>query len=104
MIFKLDVNQGIYICSEEEEEIIIPTETGFSNVGDYAKTYVLNGVENWGKNVQAEQAFHFAPFFDSCQSRRPNGESGKKSTFFYFDEKGEKLKKLEKFLVLTFSR
>ena len=28
MIFKLDVNQGIYICCEEGE-IIIPTETGF---------------------------------------------------------------------------
>ena len=31
MIFKLDVNQGIYICREEEEEegeIIIPTEQG----------------------------------------------------------------------------
>ena len=36
---------------------------------------------------------YFAPFFDSCQSRRPKGESGKKSTFFYFDENGEKLKK-----------
>ena len=35
MIFKLDVNQGIYICRKEEEEedeegeIIIPTEQGF---------------------------------------------------------------------------
>ena len=28
----------------------------------------------------------------------------KKSTFFYFDENDEKLKKLEKFLVLIFSR
>ena len=27
MIFKLDVNQGIYIC-KDEVEIIIPTETG----------------------------------------------------------------------------
>lgn len=43
MIFKLDVNQGIYICSEEEGEIIIPTETGFFNVEDYAKIYVVNG-------------------------------------------------------------
>ena len=55
-----------------------------SNVGDYAKTYVVNGEEKWSKNVQAERAFHFAPFFDSCQSRKPNRESGKKSTFFYF--------------------
>ena len=81
MIFKLDVNQGIYICREEDGEIIIPTETGFFNVGDYAKTYVMNRVEKWGKNVQAERAFHFAPVFDSCQSRKPNRESGKKSTF-----------------------
>ena len=64
----------------------------------------MNGLEKWGKNVQAERTFRFAPFFDSCQSRRPNRESGKKSTFFYFDENVEKLKKLEKFLVLTFSR
>ena len=76
MIFKLDVNQ-VYICREEEGEIIIPTETGFFNVGDYAKTYVVNRVDKLGKNVQAERAFHFAPFFDSCQSRRPNRESGK---------------------------
>ena len=41
MIFKLDVNQGIYICRVEEVEIIIP-ETGFFNVEDYAKTYVVN--------------------------------------------------------------
>ena len=61
IIFKLDVNQGIYICREEEGEIIIPTETGFFNVGDYSKTYVVNRVEKWGKNVQAERAFHFAP-------------------------------------------
>ena len=58
MIFKLDVNQGIYIC--REGEIIIPRETGFFNVGDYAKTYVVNRVEEWGKNAQAERAFHFA--------------------------------------------
>ena len=54
MIFKLDVNQGIFICREEEGEIIIPTETGVFNVGDYTKTYVVNRVEKWGKNVQAE--------------------------------------------------
>ena len=43
MIFKLDINQGIYICCEEEGEIIIPTEKGFFNIEDYAKTYVVNG-------------------------------------------------------------
>ena len=59
---------------------------------------------NGEKKEQAAQAFHFAAIFDSCQSRRPNRESGKKSTFFCFDENGEKLKKLEKSLVLTFSR
>jgi len=35
MIFKLDINQGIYICSGEEGEIIIPSETGVFNVEDY---------------------------------------------------------------------
>ena len=43
MIFKLDINRGIYICCEEEGEIIIPTETGFFNIEDYGKTYVVNG-------------------------------------------------------------
>ena len=43
MIFKLDINQGIYICCEEEGEIIIPTESGFFTIVDYAKTYVVNG-------------------------------------------------------------
>ena len=43
MIFKLDINQGIYICSGEEGEIIIPSETGVFNVEDYDKTYVVNG-------------------------------------------------------------
>ena len=35
MIFKIDVNQGIYICSGEEGEIIISSETGVFNVEDY---------------------------------------------------------------------
>ena len=43
MIFKLDINRGIYIWCEEEGEIIIPTETGFFNIEDYGKTYVVNG-------------------------------------------------------------
>ena len=45
MIFKLDINQGIYICCEEEGEIIIPTESGFFTIVDYAKTYVVNVAE-----------------------------------------------------------
>ena len=43
MIFKLDINQGIYICSGEKGEIIMPLETGVFNVEDYDKTYVVNG-------------------------------------------------------------
>jgi len=42
MIFKLDINHGIYSCCEEEGEIIIPTETGFFNIEDYAKMYAVN--------------------------------------------------------------
>ena len=40
MIFKLDVNQGIYIYCEEEGDIILPTELGLFNIEDYAKTYL----------------------------------------------------------------
>jgi len=43
MIFKLDINQGIYICSGKKGEIIIPSETEVFNVEDYDKTYVANG-------------------------------------------------------------
>ena len=43
MIFKLDINQGIYICCEQEGEIIIPTETSFFNIEDHTKTDVVNG-------------------------------------------------------------
>ena len=43
VIFELDINQGIYICCEEGREIVIPTETGFFSIEDYAKTYVVNG-------------------------------------------------------------
>ena len=41
MIFKLEPQQGIYIYSEEESEIILPSET-FA-VEDFSKTYVVNG-------------------------------------------------------------
>ncbi|KAJ7386718.1 hypothetical protein OS493_006730 [Desmophyllum pertusum] len=43
MIFKLEVNQGIYILSEEEGEIILPSDRGAFLVEDFAKTYVVNG-------------------------------------------------------------
>ena len=42
MIFRLDLNQGIYISSEEGE-IILPSDTGFYHVEDLEKTYFLNG-------------------------------------------------------------
>ena len=41
MIFKLDINQGIYICCEEEGEIITPTGTGFFNIEDYYLRHVI---------------------------------------------------------------
>ncbi|KAJ7373268.1 hypothetical protein OS493_012857 [Desmophyllum pertusum] len=43
MIFTLEVNQGIYILSEEEGEIILPSDRGAFLVEDFAKTYVVNG-------------------------------------------------------------
>ena len=103
MIFKLDVNQGICICREEEGEIIIPTETGFFNVGDYVKICVVNRVEKWGKNVQDERAFHFAPFLTAV-NQGGRTEKAEKVDIFYFVENRENPENLEKFLVLTFSR
>ena len=43
MIFKLEAQQGIYIHSEEEAEIILPSESGTILVEDFTKTYVVNG-------------------------------------------------------------
>ena len=43
MIFKLEAQQGIYIHSEEEAEIILPSESGTFLVEDFTKTYVVNG-------------------------------------------------------------
>ena len=43
MIFKLEAQQGIYIHSEEEAEIILPSESGTFLVEDFSKTYVVNG-------------------------------------------------------------
>ena len=42
MIFRLDLNQGIYISSEKGE-IILPSDTGFYHVEDLEKTYFING-------------------------------------------------------------
>jgi len=42
MIFRLDLNQGIYISSEEGE-IILPLDTGFYHVKNLERTYFVNG-------------------------------------------------------------
>ena len=42
MMFRLDLNQGIYISSEEGE-IILPSDTGFYHVEDLERTYFING-------------------------------------------------------------
>ena len=49
LIFRLDLNQGIYISSEEGE-IILPSDTGFYHVEDLEKTYFING-ERMSKNT-----------------------------------------------------
>ena len=56
MIFKLEVNQGIYIHSEEEGEIILPSDSGAFTVEEYGKTYVVNGepVEPVSSSTSAE--------------------------------------------------
>ena len=43
IIFKLEAQQGMYIHSEEEAEIIMPSEIGTFLVEDFSKTYVVNG-------------------------------------------------------------
>ena len=42
MIFRLDLNQGIYISSKEGE-IILASDTGFCHVEELEKTYSVNG-------------------------------------------------------------
>ena len=42
MILRLDLNQGIYISSEQGE-IILPSDTGFYHIEDLEKTYFING-------------------------------------------------------------
>ena len=41
-MFKLDLNQGIHVSSEEGE-IILPSDTGFYHVKDLERTYFVNG-------------------------------------------------------------
>ena len=43
MIFKLETQHGIYIHSEEEAEIILPSESGTFLVEDFSKMKVVNG-------------------------------------------------------------
>ena len=42
MIFKLEVDRGIYIRSEEQGEINLPSDSGRFVVDDFAKTYVVH--------------------------------------------------------------
>ena len=49
-----------------------------------------------------DRTLGFPPLFDNCPPKRPNKERGRKSTFFYFEEKGTNLKKLKKFLFSAF--
>ena len=42
MMFKLDLNQGIHVSSEEGE-IILPSDTDFYHVKDLERTYFVNG-------------------------------------------------------------
>ena len=75
-------------------------DIAFKVLHNATRRQIQTKLRQWRKNVQ--RAIHFAPYFDSSQSRGLKRGSGKKSTFSYFDENGEKLKKLDiKFLVLT---
>ena len=76
MIFKLDVN-----CREEEGEIIIPAETGFFNVGDYAKTYVVKRVEKWGKMSKPSEHF-ISRHFLTAVNQGGRTEKAEKSRHF----------------------
>ena len=46
----------------------------------------------------------FPLLFDNCPPKKTKPERGKRSTSFYFEGKGKKLKKLEKFLFPAFLR
>ena len=43
MIFKLNVNIGIFLTSEEEGEIVLPDNAGNFTVEDPTKCYIVNG-------------------------------------------------------------
>ena len=85
MIFKLDVNQGIYICRKEEEEeeeeeegeIIIPTEQGFQC------RRLRQGLRSrhMAQNVHTEREFHFAPFLTAV-NQGGRTEKAEKSRHF----------------------
>ena len=66
MIFKLDINQGIYTCCEEGE-IIIPTETGY--IEDYAKTYVVNGEPTRPASSRTNYLRHVIRLESPCLTR-----------------------------------
>jgi hypothetical protein len=51
MIFKLDVNKGIFLHTEEQGEIILPDEAGNFVVEDVNTTYVVNGDAISSNNV-----------------------------------------------------
>ena len=59
----------------------------------------------WLNNIKAATTLIWVSclFLTAVNQADQMKKDEKKSTFFYFDKSGEKLKKLEKFLVLTFS-
>ena len=59
----------------------------------------------WCNNIKAATALIWVScLFLTAVNQAGHTKKGKnKSTFFYFDESSEKLKKLEKFLILSFS-
>ena len=59
----------------------------------------------WRDNIKAATALIWVSrlFLTAANQVGQTKKGGKKSTFFCLDESGEKLKKLEKFLILTFS-
>ena len=98
MIFKLDGNQRSNICCEEEGELII-SQTGVFNVADYVRQFLRRErIRQMAQNCPSEH-FISRHFLTAVNQ---GGRTEKR--IFYFDENGEKLKKTEKFLVLTFPR
>ena len=118
MIFKLGMNQGIYICGEEEGEIIAPTETAFFNIEDprsqgplphYLRHVIrlespvlpenylrLREAVLWQdrgipSKLRGEDSSGFAKCRHAVNRAGQMKKGDKRSTFFYFDESGEKL-------------